>query len=132
MKMKPFCDVLNNVFTQKWRHTDLIADRNFVDITDIKTKFRGEFKPQYPHDAYKFLSHLINGVTMETVNMPKKSKSSAQKHLNTYNYFQQGIANQCFAMLSGIQFECSEKNHISEILSSHSFMNIHETKYMHN
>jgi len=35
-------------------------------------------------------------------------------------------------MLSGIQFECQEKKHVSEVLSSHSFINIHEAKYMHN
>lgn len=64
--------------------------------------------------------------------MPKKSKSSTQKHLDTYNYFQQGITNQCFAMLSGMTFECEGKKHVSEVLSSHSFINIHEAKYMHN
>lgn len=132
MKIKPFCDVLNNVFSQKWRPTDLIADRNFVDITDIKTKFRGQFNHNEPHDAYRFLAHLMNGVTKETVTMPKKSKSSTQKHLDTYNYFQQGITNQCFAMLSGMTFECEGKKHVSEVLSSHSFINIHEAKYMHN
>jgi hypothetical protein len=130
-KTKPFCDVMNNVFSQKWRQTDLIADRNFVDITNIKYKFRGQFNHNDPHDAYRFLVHLMNGVTKETVVMPRLKKSSAQRHVDTYNYFQQGIANQCFAMLSGIQFECDQSKHISEVLTSHSFINIHEAKYMH-
>jgi hypothetical protein len=48
----------------------------------------------------------MNGITKETVTMPKTSRDSAQKHLSTYKNFQEGIANQCFAVLSGVQFEC--------------------------
>jgi hypothetical protein len=59
----------------------------------------------------------MNGITKETVIEEKKSmedsmasrlysRDSALKNLDNVKNFQNGIANQCFAMLSGIQFEC--------------------------
>ena len=52
-----------------WTNTELIMDKNFVDIKDIKKKFCCAFNPIDHHDAYKFLVHFMNGVTNETVDI---------------------------------------------------------------
>jgi len=51
-----------------YRPIDEIAiDRNTVDITDVREKFKRAFDPDQPHDAFRFLNHLLYGVTKETV-----------------------------------------------------------------
>ena len=98
-----------------WRNTDFIMDRKVVDITHIKIKFRSAFNPNYPHDAYKFLSHLINGVVRETVNFKLVESIQNNKRTNflTYKFFESGIVNKCFGLLSGNRFKCMY-GHLSE------------------
>jgi hypothetical protein len=60
--------MLEFLFSQMWRNTDLAMDRKAVDITGLKKTFGKVFNPNEPHDAYKFLVHMINGIARETIN----------------------------------------------------------------
>jgi hypothetical protein len=81
-KQKPFCDVLDQLFSQMFRNTDLAVDRKVVDITSLKQKFRSLFNPEKPHDAYKFLVHMINGVARETIDSKIVSNYQGHKKKN--------------------------------------------------
>lgn len=109
-----------------FRNTDLAVDRKVVDITSLKQKFRSLFNPEKPHDAYKFLVHMINGVARETIDSKIVSNYQGHKKKNqeTYEYFEAGIANKCFGILSGIEFKCVN-GHLDQTLTSHYFMNLY-------
>jgi hypothetical protein len=59
--------MMEMLFSQMWRNTELVMDRKVVDITGLKQKFGRLFNPKEPHDAYKFLVHMINGIARETI-----------------------------------------------------------------
>ena len=105
-------------------------DRKVVDITALRQKFRSLFNPQRPHDAYKFLMHMMNGVVRETIDhkIIQGYENHKKKNHETYKYFDSGIANKCFGILSGVEFKC-DYGHIDETLTSHYFMNLHVERY---
>jgi len=51
-------------------------DRKRVDITDLKDMFSLYFDLEKTHDAFRFLVHIMNGVTRETVDPAFLEKSS--------------------------------------------------------
>jgi len=60
--------MLNKLFSQMFRPTDVFEnDRQMVDLKPIQYLFRGSFNAFIYQDAYKFLVHVMNGVTNETV-----------------------------------------------------------------
>jgi len=59
-----------------YRSTELMNDRKRVDITDLKDKFSLYFDPKRRQDAFRFLVHIMNGVTKETVDPVILEKSS--------------------------------------------------------
>ena len=87
-----------------WRNTELAMDRKVVDITGLKKKFGKIFNPKEPHDAYKFLVHMINGIARETIDNTtiQAYRNLKKMNIDTYKYFEEGIANKCFGILSGI------------------------------
>lgn len=98
-----------------WRPTsELEGDEEIVDIRYLVYSFRGAFKPFLPHDSYKFLIHMMNGITKETVH-PKvvEAWKKAKKGSDIVRFFKSGVTNQCFAVLSGAAFKC-EKRHVAK------------------
>ena len=101
--------MLEYLFSQMWRNTDLVMDRKAVDITGLKKTFGKIFDPKEPHDAYKFLVHMINGIARETINFStiRANKKLKKKNVVTYKYFEEGIANKCFGILSTVAHRCT-------------------------
>ena len=66
-KEEPFSRILGETFQKMYRSTALMNDRKLVDISTLKHKFALRFVPYGKHDAYRFLIHVMNGVTKETV-----------------------------------------------------------------
>lgn len=67
-KKKHLSIMLEDLFSQLFRATkQLEIDRETVDIKHYQTKLRGQFAPGKSHDAYKFLIHIFNVLTSETV-----------------------------------------------------------------
>ena len=73
---KPFSKILGDTFRQMYRSTALMNDRKRVDITDLKLRFARLFHPDKNHDAYRFLVHVMSGVTRETVDPAVLMKTS--------------------------------------------------------
>lgn len=74
-------------------------------------KFRNSFDPFQSHDAYKFMAHILNGVTRETVSADIiKAWSKGKVNSDIYKYFENGIINNCFGILLGSNTKC-QKGH---------------------
>ena len=112
-----------------WRPTAILEnDRRKVDISDLKNKFRGQFNPESPHDAYRFLVHMMNGVTNETVHEKDIKKwVKGNKNVATNKFFGLGVTNKCFGLLSGFKVKC-ENNHVTRTLSSSVFLSLNGSK----
>jgi uncharacterized UBP type Zn finger protein len=93
-----------------------------LDITDLKLKFDRQFNQDECHDAYRFMMHLLNIVTLETVD----KYTILGKSLDIQKYFKAGVCNQSFGILSNIEFECSEE-HITKSQQVSLFLNLKQT-----
>ena len=76
-------------------------------------QFANEFNCFGPHDASKFLSHILNGVTQETVdaNLIKAWASRDESRENfekTDKFFSTGIINRCFALSTRHNVKCEK------------------------
>lgn len=68
--------MLGKTFGEMYRSTELMNDRKRVDITELKDMFSLYFDLERPQDAFRFLVHIMNGVTKETVDPAILEKAS--------------------------------------------------------
>ena len=103
-------------------------DRRKVDVSKLKDKFRVAFNPKNPHDAYRFLIHMMNGVIKESVNENVINNwVKGTNNADTNRFFCLGVTNKCFGILSGFKVKC-ENNHVSRSLSSSVFLTLDGSK----
>ena len=101
--------MLDGVFSNMCRPAgQLDGDQQSVDIKHIVYAFRGTFDPFIPNDAYKFLIHMMNGITKETVSPKSIFKEKDRKKYSVLKYLKSGVLNQQFGLLSGGAFKCRQ------------------------
>lgn len=107
-----------------WRSTSEIEnDQKSVDLEDLSRVFRGSFNPSRVHDALKFLSHVLNQITHETVEATLiKAWKKGQDEVLNKEFFKQGILNKCFGISQIYLTKCKEKGHSNRMLEHSLFL----------
>ena len=101
------------------RSAELNLHTRELDITDFKLKFDKLFSSKKSHDVYKFMMHLLNILSLETIDR----YTIMGRNENIEKYFKAGICNQSFGLMVENSFTC-KNDHTTKSLQPFLFLNL--------
>lgn len=116
---KPFCQMMNKVFSILWRKDELGMAAPWVNIDFVQKLMKSNFPYDANHDAVAVLRTILENIAIELI--PKELVARCMERDRTDDdieaFHDSGIVNKSFSFLQVKVFKCA-KGHETRVMST--------------